>query len=161
SGPEPQLLTPRTISSEVVPNPPSPTPYVPPTKKDWDILFQLMFDEYLSLPPSVASPVPAVVALEPADSTSSPSSTPVDQDAPSSKDLKEACGIKVMQEELNEFERLEVRELVPRPDRVMIITLKWIFKSKLDELGGVLKKQEDIVKKKGSTLKNLLHRLLD
>ncbi|GJW33884.1 hypothetical protein Tco_0053916 [Tanacetum coccineum] len=31
------------------------------------------------------------------------------------------------------------KELVPRPDQVMIITLKWIYKVKLDELGGVLK----------------------
>ncbi|GJR14419.1 hypothetical protein Tco_0797071 [Tanacetum coccineum] len=44
-----------------------------------------------------------------------------------------------MQDELNEFERLEVWELVPRPDKVMVITLKWIYKVKLDELGGILK----------------------
>nr|GEX20214.1 hypothetical protein [Tanacetum cinerariifolium] len=44
-----------------------------------------------------------------------------------------------MQEELNEFERLEVLELVPRPDKVMVINLKWIYKVKLDELGGILK----------------------
>ncbi|GKC30994.1 retrovirus-related pol polyprotein from transposon TNT 1-94 [Tanacetum coccineum] len=52
--------------------------------------------------------------------------------------LTESCWIEAMQEELNEFECLEVWELVPRPDRVMIITLKWIYKVKLDELGGVL-----------------------
>ncbi|GJS81379.1 putative reverse transcriptase domain-containing protein [Tanacetum coccineum] len=33
-----------------------------------------------------------------------------------------------MQEELNEFERLEVWEIVPRPDKVMVITLKRIYK---------------------------------
>nr|GEU73079.1 retrovirus-related Pol polyprotein from transposon TNT 1-94 [Tanacetum cinerariifolium] len=82
-GPEPQLLTPRTLSSGLVPNPPSATPYVPPTMKDWDILFQPMFDEYFSPPPSVATLVPAVVALEPADSTGTPSLTTIDQDAPS------------------------------------------------------------------------------
>ncbi|GJZ40955.1 retrovirus-related pol polyprotein from transposon TNT 1-94 [Tanacetum coccineum] len=49
SRPRPQLLTPRTISSGLVPNPPSPT--------------------------LVASLVPAVVALVPDDSTDSPSST--------------------------------------------------------------------------------------
>nr|GEX32123.1 hypothetical protein [Tanacetum cinerariifolium] len=37
--------------------------------------------------------------------------------------------IEAMQEELNEFERLKVWELVPRPDRVMIITLKLIYKT--------------------------------
>ncbi|GKD12475.1 hypothetical protein Tco_1196882 [Tanacetum coccineum] len=41
-----------------------------------------MFDEYFNPPPSVASLVPAVVALKPVDSTGSPSLTPVDQDAP-------------------------------------------------------------------------------
>ncbi|GKC56342.1 retrovirus-related pol polyprotein from transposon TNT 1-94 [Tanacetum coccineum] len=33
-----------------------------------------------------------------------------------------------MQKELNEFERLEVWELVLRPDKVIVITLKWIYK---------------------------------
>ncbi|GKD21898.1 putative ribonuclease H-like domain-containing protein, partial [Tanacetum coccineum] len=61
SGPGPQFLTPRTLSSGLVPNPPSPTPP----------------------PPSVASLVPAVVTPDPADSTGSPSSKSVDQDEPS------------------------------------------------------------------------------
>ncbi|GJY60684.1 retrovirus-related pol polyprotein from transposon TNT 1-94 [Tanacetum coccineum] len=43
--------------TRLVPNPPSATPYVPPTKKDWDTLFQPMFDEYFNPPPSVVSPV--------------------------------------------------------------------------------------------------------
>nr|GEW28519.1 retrovirus-related Pol polyprotein from transposon TNT 1-94 [Tanacetum cinerariifolium] len=50
-----------------------------------------------------------------------------------------------MQEKLNEFERLEVWELVPRPDKVMVITLKWIYKVKLDELGGSLKNKARLV----------------
>ncbi|GKF21889.1 retrovirus-related pol polyprotein from transposon TNT 1-94, partial [Tanacetum coccineum] len=49
--------------------------------------------------------------------------------------LTQACWIESIQEELNEFERLEVWELVPRPNKVMVITLKWIYKVKLDELG--------------------------
>nr|GEX07884.1 retrovirus-related Pol polyprotein from transposon TNT 1-94 [Tanacetum cinerariifolium] len=46
SGPEPILMTPRQISSGLVPNPVPVAPYVPPTNKDLEILFQLMFDEY-------------------------------------------------------------------------------------------------------------------
>nr|GEZ08953.1 hypothetical protein [Tanacetum cinerariifolium] len=42
--------------------------------------------------------------------------------------LTQSYWIEAMQEELNEFERLEVWELVPRPDQVMVITLKWIYK---------------------------------
>nr|GFA39481.1 retrovirus-related Pol polyprotein from transposon TNT 1-94 [Tanacetum cinerariifolium] len=59
--------------------------------------------------------------------------------------LTQSCWIKAMHEELNEFERLEVWELVPRPDQVMVITLKWIYKVKLDELGGILKNKARLV----------------
>ncbi|GJY25295.1 retrovirus-related pol polyprotein from transposon TNT 1-94 [Tanacetum coccineum] len=59
--------------------------------------------------------------------------------------LTQACWIEAMQEELNEFERLEVWELVPHPDKVMVITLKWIYKVKLDELGGILKNKARLV----------------
>ncbi|GJR37074.1 retrovirus-related pol polyprotein from transposon TNT 1-94 [Tanacetum coccineum] len=59
--------------------------------------------------------------------------------------LTESCWIEAMQKELNEFERLIVWELVPRLDRVMIITLKWIYKVKLEELGAVLKNKARLV----------------
>ncbi|GJW04226.1 integrase, catalytic region, zinc finger, CCHC-type containing protein [Tanacetum coccineum] len=57
----------------------------------------------------------------------------------------QACWIKAMQEELNEFGRLKIWELVPYPDKVMVITLKWIYKVKLDELGGILKNKARLV----------------
>nr|GEX70703.1 retrovirus-related Pol polyprotein from transposon TNT 1-94 [Tanacetum cinerariifolium] len=59
--------------------------------------------------------------------------------------LTQSCWIEAMQEELNEFERLKVWELVPRPDKVMVITLKWIYIVKLDELGGILKNKARLV----------------
>ncbi|GJV90867.1 retrovirus-related pol polyprotein from transposon TNT 1-94, partial [Tanacetum coccineum] len=201
SGPALHEITPATISSGLVPNPHPST--------------------------LVDHPAPEVVALRNeviapflADSTSSPSSTTVDQDAPSPKipsdqssssdyihtivhpdyqisehnskwtkdhpleniigeltrpvstrlqlhkqalfcyydafltavepktykdALTQACWIEAIQEELYEFERLEVWELVPRTDKVMVITLKWIYKVKLDELGGILKNKARLV----------------
>ncbi|GJT81630.1 retrovirus-related pol polyprotein from transposon TNT 1-94 [Tanacetum coccineum] len=53
--------------------------------------------------------------------------------------------IEAMQEELNEFERLKVWELIPRPNKVMVNTLKWIYKVKLDELGGIIKNKARLV----------------
>ncbi|GKC29910.1 retrovirus-related pol polyprotein from transposon TNT 1-94, partial [Tanacetum coccineum] len=50
-----------------------------------------------------------------------------------------------MQEELHEFERLEVWELVSPPDKAFVISLKWIYKVKLDELGGILKNKAWLV----------------
>ncbi|GJY34511.1 retrovirus-related pol polyprotein from transposon TNT 1-94 [Tanacetum coccineum] len=42
--------------------------------------------------------------------------------------MTESLWIKAMQEEIHEFERLNVWELVSRPSNIMIIALKWIFK---------------------------------
>ncbi|GJR80950.1 retrovirus-related pol polyprotein from transposon TNT 1-94 [Tanacetum coccineum] len=53
--------------------------------------------------------------------------------------------IEAMQEELHEFERLKVWELVPPLDKAFVITLKWIYKVKLDELGGILKNKARLV----------------
>ncbi|GJR71436.1 retrovirus-related pol polyprotein from transposon TNT 1-94 [Tanacetum coccineum] len=52
-----------------------------------------------------------------------------------------------MQDEIHEFDRLQVWELVPQPDCVMIIALKWIYKVKLDEYGDVLKNKARLVAK--------------
>ncbi|GKA59071.1 retrovirus-related pol polyprotein from transposon TNT 1-94 [Tanacetum coccineum] len=65
----------------LVPQPPSPSTFVPLTRIDWDTLFQPLFDEYFNPLPCVNHPVPEVVAPEPAVSTGTPSSTSVDQDA--------------------------------------------------------------------------------
>ncbi|GJR32047.1 retrovirus-related pol polyprotein from transposon TNT 1-94 [Tanacetum coccineum] len=163
-----------------------------------------------NLAPEVIALIAKVVALKPAASTGSPSSTTVDQDAPSpnvahmnndpffgipipennsetsyssdviptivhtatpnsehvtkwTKDhpleniiseLERPVSTRLqlheqalfsMQEELYEFECLVVWELVPCPDKVMVITLKWIYKVKLDEMGGILKKKARLV----------------
>ncbi|GJU19547.1 hypothetical protein Tco_1152889 [Tanacetum coccineum] len=82
---EPALreMTPATPSSGLVPNPPPSAPFVPPSRKEWDLVFQPVFDEFYSPPASVASLVHVVEAPAPVESTTSPSSTIVDQDAPS------------------------------------------------------------------------------
>nr|GEY58674.1 putative ribonuclease H-like domain-containing protein [Tanacetum cinerariifolium] len=247
SGPALHEMTSATISSGLVLKFTSSTSFVPPSRTDWDLFFEPLFDELLTLPPSVdhpapevIAPIPEVVAQELAASTGSPSSTTFDQDAPSPSNsqstletqppvilndveednhdievahmsndsyfgitipeatseqssstdviyaivhpdhqiskhnskwtnyhpleniigelaqpvstrlqlheqalfcyydafftsvepktykdaLTQSRWIEAMQEELNEFERLEVWELVPRPDKVMVITLK-------------------------------------
>ncbi|GKA99897.1 hypothetical protein Tco_0827891 [Tanacetum coccineum] len=68
SGPGLQPLTPGYINSGLVQNPVSPTTYVSPSKKDYEILFQPLFDEYFNPPPRDVSPDPVVVAaLRPVD----------------------------------------------------------------------------------------------
>nr|GEV30318.1 hypothetical protein [Tanacetum cinerariifolium] len=83
SGPAPQVMPPGTLYSRLVPNLIPQPPYVPSINNDWDILFQLMFDEFFNPPPSVVSPVHAASAQRPTNLTSSPISTSLEQDAPS------------------------------------------------------------------------------
>ncbi|GJY01934.1 integrase, catalytic region, zinc finger, CCHC-type containing protein [Tanacetum coccineum] len=59
----------------------------------------------------------------------------------------EDCWFQAMQDEIHEFDRLKVWELVPRPIYVMVIALKWIYKVKLDEYGDVLKNKARLVAK--------------
>nr|GEV23821.1 hypothetical protein [Tanacetum cinerariifolium] len=150
-----------------------------------------IFDKYLD-PPRVERPVsPALVVQAPVNSTGKPSSTTIDQDAPSPsispsssalqshslhqgiaaestfmedspvapeslhkfepKTFKSAitkdCWFQAMQDEIHEFDQLQVWELVPQPDCVMIIGLKWIYKVKLEEYVDVLKNKARLVAK--------------
>ncbi|GJT80716.1 hypothetical protein Tco_1055058 [Tanacetum coccineum] len=89
-GPALHDMTPVTISSGLMLNPPPSIPFVPPLRSKWDLLFQPIFDESLNPPPyvdlqapEVIAPIPKVVAPEHAVSTGSPSSTIIDQYAPS------------------------------------------------------------------------------
>nr|GFC01451.1 hypothetical protein [Tanacetum cinerariifolium] len=81
-------ITPVTISSGLVQKSSSSTSYVPPTRNDWDLLFQQLFNELLNPPSSVdnqdaevIAPIAEVIPQVADDSTGSPSSTTVDQDA--------------------------------------------------------------------------------
>ncbi|GJZ19688.1 retrovirus-related pol polyprotein from transposon TNT 1-94 [Tanacetum coccineum] len=107
-------------------------------------------------PPTIAVSLVQEAAAPRAEvSTDSPVSTTIDQDAPSTSipssqehehSLIISQGlIDAMQEEIHEFERLEVLELVPCPDNVFLIKLKWKYKVKTDEFGGVLKNKARFV----------------
>nr|GEV87938.1 copia protein [Tanacetum cinerariifolium] len=48
-------------------------------------------------------------------------------------------------DEIHKFDRIQVWELVPQPDCVMIIPPKWIYKVKLDEYDDVLKNKAQLV----------------
>ncbi|GJZ28348.1 retrovirus-related pol polyprotein from transposon TNT 1-94 [Tanacetum coccineum] len=128
SGLGPKLLTPGTINPGHVQNIPSSTLYVPPMKDDWETLFQPMFDEYLNPSPYVDSQVPADLASEPAVSTGTPSSTIINQDAPSTSTSQTT---------------------LETPSPVIPLSVKEadhdIEVVKLDEMGGVLKNKARLV----------------
>nr|GEV17471.1 hypothetical protein [Tanacetum cinerariifolium] len=59
------------------------TPYIPPSKKDYETLFQPLFDEYFNPLPHAVSLVPTAVAAPRAvDPAGLPSSTIIDRDVP-------------------------------------------------------------------------------
>nr|GEV42944.1 uncharacterized mitochondrial protein AtMg00810-like [Tanacetum cinerariifolium] len=150
-------MTPATISSGLVPKPTSSTPFVPPLRTNGDLLFQLLFDELFTPPPSVDPPTPKViapiaevVAPEPAKSTSSPSLTTVEQDVPSlsKSQTTPKTQLPVMSND-DEEDNHDIKVAHMGNDwffdKVMVITLKWIYKVKLDELRGILKNKAWLV----------------
>ncbi|GJV30725.1 retrovirus-related pol polyprotein from transposon TNT 1-94 [Tanacetum coccineum] len=124
-------MTPSKISSGLVPNPPPSTPPVPPSRTEWDILFQSMFDELLTPTPNVDLQAPEVITLVPGVSTGSPSSTNVDQDAPSPSN-DPYFGVLILEVPSDQSSSSE-----------SIHTL--IYKVKLNELGGILKNKTRLV----------------
>nr|GEV14835.1 retrovirus-related Pol polyprotein from transposon TNT 1-94 [Tanacetum cinerariifolium] len=105
-----QCMTPATPSSGLLPNPPPSAPFVPPSRHEWDLMFQPVFDDFFSSPASVASPVPVEEAPALVESTGSSSLTTVDQDAPSPTEpktykdaLTQSCWIEIYKVKLDEF----------------------------------------------------------
>ena len=49
------------------------------------------------------------------------------------------------QEELNQFERNEVWELVPRPNDQSVIDTKWVYRNKMDENGIIIRNKARLV----------------
>ncbi|GJX14550.1 retrovirus-related pol polyprotein from transposon TNT 1-94 [Tanacetum coccineum] len=57
------------------------------------------------------------------------------------------CWIESMQDELNQFERLQVWELVPRPEGKNVIALKWLWKNKCDAENIMVRNKSRLVAK--------------
>ena len=53
--------------------------------------------------------------------------------------------ILVMQEELNQFQRNDVCDLVPKPQQKNIIETKWVFRNKLNDQGEVTRNKARLV----------------
>jgi len=58
---------------------------------------------------------------------------------------KYECWVKAMNEELEQIEKNNTWELVPRPHDKNIIGTKWIFKNKLNENGEVIRNKARLV----------------
>ena len=50
-----------------------------------------------------------------------------------------------MQKELNQFERCEVWELVPRLQNQSVIRTRWVFRNKMDENGIIIRNKARLV----------------
>ncbi|CAJ2654309.1 unnamed protein product [Trifolium pratense] len=65
------------------------------------------------------------------------------------KNVKEALTdeywINAMQDELTQFKRSEVWDLVPRPDGINVIGTKWVYKNKTDENGDITRNKARLV----------------
>nr|GEW71001.1 retrovirus-related Pol polyprotein from transposon TNT 1-94 [Tanacetum cinerariifolium] len=170
TGPAPTFLMHGQISSGLVLNLVPAAPYVPPTNKELEILFQPMFDEYLE-PPRVERSVSHALAVPVlVNSAGTPSSTSIDQDAPSlshspsSSALQSPCLHQGVAAEstlmdknpfspvdndpfINIFALEPTSEASSSRDASSAESTYWIYKVKLNEYGDVLKNKARLVAK--------------
>nr|GFC35933.1 retrovirus-related Pol polyprotein from transposon TNT 1-94 [Tanacetum cinerariifolium] len=94
-----------------------------PTEGELDLLFEAMYDDYFGGQPSATM-----------------ENVPPDQEPQNVKEaMTDPAWIESIQEELLQFKRMDVWVLVPIPDNISPLTLKWIFKNKHDEEQTVIK----------------------
>ncbi|GJV37643.1 retrovirus-related pol polyprotein from transposon TNT 1-94 [Tanacetum coccineum] len=143
-----------------------------PTERELDLLFETMYDDYIGGQPSAAPrTVPAAQAPHwtkdhPLEQViGEPSRLVLTRNQLRSngdmcmyaltvstvepKNVKEAmtdpAWIESMQEELLQFKRLDVWVLVPTPDNIKPLNLKWLFKNKHDEENTVIRNKTRLV----------------
>jgi len=61
------------------------------------------------------------------------------------EELSDDGWIVAMQDELNQFQRNEVWDLVSKPGHKNIIETKWVFRNKLNEQGEVIRNKAKLV----------------
>ena len=59
--------------------------------------------------------------------------------------LDDENGMIAMQEELNQFEIIEVWELIPRPSNQSVIRTIWVFRNKMDENDIIVRNKARLV----------------
>nr|GEY36298.1 retrovirus-related Pol polyprotein from transposon TNT 1-94 [Tanacetum cinerariifolium] len=116
----------------------------------WDLLFQPMFDELLNPPPSVVNltpeaiaPITKVIPLGYVDSIGSPSSTNVEQDAPSASNSPTPSETQssVIPQDVRD-DNLDMEVVYIGNDPLFGVPIPEV---KLDELGGILKNKARLV----------------
>nr|GEY85940.1 retrovirus-related Pol polyprotein from transposon TNT 1-94 [Tanacetum cinerariifolium] len=102
-----------------------------PSERDLDILFEPLHNEYLGGRPAKA---PRAILATPMEQLLQALTASIIMEPKTVKEaLTDPAWIKSMQKELHQFIRLDVWELVPLPDGIKPLTLKWLFKNKHDE----------------------------
>nr|GEX85635.1 retrovirus-related Pol polyprotein from transposon TNT 1-94 [Tanacetum cinerariifolium] len=170
SKPELQIMTSGQINSGLdLTYAPSTITTQQPYEGELDLLFEAMYDYYIGGQPlATARTVPPAQEPQghPLEQVIGEPSRPVltrnqlrsDGDmcmyalsisTTEPKNVKEAMTdpvwIDLMQEELLQFKRLDVWVLVPAPDNISPLTLKWLFKNKHDEEQTVIRNKSRLV----------------
>nr|GFA49771.1 retrovirus-related Pol polyprotein from transposon TNT 1-94 [Tanacetum cinerariifolium] len=100
-----------------------------PSEGELDLLFEAMYDDYIGGQPSATR------------RTVPPAQEPQNV----KKAMTDPAWIDLIQEGLIQFKRLDVWVLVPAPDNISPLTLKWLFKNKHDEEQTVIRNKSRLV----------------
>nr|GEZ85202.1 retrovirus-related Pol polyprotein from transposon TNT 1-94 [Tanacetum cinerariifolium] len=159
-----QSMTSRQISSGLdLTYAPSSITTQQPTEGELDLLFEAMYDDYIGGQPSatarttkdhlleqvIGEPSRPVLTRNQLRSDGDMCMYALTVSTMELKNVREAmtdpAWIDSMQEELIQFKRLDVWVLVPTPDNISPLTLKWLLKNKHDEEQTVIRNKSRLV----------------
>nr|GEV29259.1 retrovirus-related Pol polyprotein from transposon TNT 1-94 [Tanacetum cinerariifolium] len=157
------------MASDYVNSDPVPQSGTVTTSNELDLLFSLMFDELLNGSTQVVSKSSVVSTANAPNKYQQQNTTPLNTQStpvPTYHPLEQVIGIPsqsaktrhqlesdgemymfALTEELHQFDRLDVWELVDRPLCKNVINMKWLWKNKRDEENTVIRNKSRLVSK--------------
>nr|GEZ55897.1 retrovirus-related Pol polyprotein from transposon TNT 1-94 [Tanacetum cinerariifolium] len=121
---------------------------IAPSRQELNLLFRPLYDEFFNAEPTI----PTITVLAEENNDNQATYTQFQQDEfinplCTPEAMANFAWIEAMQEELHQFDRLHVQELVDKPFGKTIIKLKWLWKNKKDDDQTVIRNKARLVAK--------------
>nr|GEZ30199.1 retrovirus-related Pol polyprotein from transposon TNT 1-94 [Tanacetum cinerariifolium] len=143
SKPKLQNMTSRKISSGLdLTYAPSTITTQQPTEGELYLLFKAMYDDFIGGQPSAAQRTVLAAQAQQVCQTSTTSTSIADTAPTPTNSSSQATNFPIASQD---FKRLDVWVLVPAPDNISPLTLKWLFKNKHDEEQTIIRNKSRLV----------------
>nr|GEW07830.1 retrovirus-related Pol polyprotein from transposon TNT 1-94 [Tanacetum cinerariifolium] len=119
-----------------------------PSQQELDLLFGPLYDEFFNAGSNPSTKIPSTSAPSTHTNVHAEENNNDQAEKGEEEAMADSAWIEAMQEELYQFVRLQVWELLDKPFGKSIIRLKWLWKNKKDEDQTVIRNKARLVAKR-------------